>query len=102
MRWADAVRGSKMGLATRKLASEDDELEPNVLIIDPKFSKTTPKAFHVGGDEYAWIRVKLRLAKNYDDWEPKDPRNAIDEIAKLNPDRERVIGSDDRSPGVTG
>lgn len=107
VKWADAVRGSKMNMATRKLVRDDDILEPNVLLIDSMFSKTTPKAFHVaagdyGWGEYGWVRVKLRLAKDYDDWEPKDPRNAVDEIAKLAPDREQVIGDDGASPGVAG
>jgi hypothetical protein len=81
VRWADAIRSSKCGRAIRQ---SDVATEPNVLLIDPKSKRDVPKAFYVPpGADYAWKRVRLKLASNYDDWEPVAPRSAVDWLAKL-------------------
>lgn len=69
MRWADAMKASKVSRAERPLTDPDNRKEPNVILIDPRFSLTIPKAFHVR-EPIAWQRVPLRHADEYGDWEP--------------------------------
>jgi len=83
VRWADALRASKVGKATRPLVDGDDTNVPSVILVDPK-AGPNPKAFHVVGDQtYGWVRVPLKLAGKYDDWEPVDPREVVEELGKL-------------------
>lgn len=74
MRWAEALKQSKISQIERKLINIDDAAEPNILLLDSKFSESTPKAFHAT-ESVAWIRVKLKFADNYDDWEPCQTHN---------------------------
>ena len=70
MRWADALKLSSNKRVERALLDPDtNHQEPNVLLIDPKFSETTPKLFRAI-DNFAWLRIPLRVAKQYDDWRP--------------------------------
>lgn len=72
MRWADALKASKIGRAERKLVDREghEGTAPNVILLDPKFPKA-PKLFRAV-EHVAWQRVKLREADKYDDWEPVD------------------------------
>lgn len=67
MRWADALQASPVGRAERRLLNIGED-EPNIILQDPKFLKA-PKAFQAR-EQYAWRRIPLKLADNYDDWEP--------------------------------
>lgn len=76
MRWADALAASgDVKCAVRPLKDYGNRTEPNVLLIDPRFNKETPKAFRAT-ENYAWGRVPLRKADDYDDWTPATIRQA--------------------------
>jgi hypothetical protein len=68
MKWADALKASKIGRAFRQLDKIFSDDEPNIILIDKNFSKA-PRLFRAIEQE-AWTRIKLKEAKKYEDWEP--------------------------------
>lgn len=67
MKWADALKSSSIGRATREPVGGD---EPNVILLDPKFPKS-PKLFRAD-ERYGWRRVQLREAEKFDNWQPTE------------------------------
>lgn len=71
MRWADALNESSIGQAERTPANYE---EPNIILWDPKFPKA-PKLFRANEDGiYAWRRIPLKTADQFDDWIPIQPK----------------------------
>ncbi len=75
MEWAVAVRLSKVSVATRLLTDGLDRegKEPNVVLLDQKFNPPRPKVFRAV-ETYGWIRRAIKVAREFDDWEPTKDR----------------------------
>ena len=78
MKLFDAINASSVEAAFRYLSPSDPDgnlvpNEVNIVLVDGK--SDVPKAF-LAMDNVAWVRKKLRVAKQYDDWLPAKSRNA--------------------------